>query len=467
MKKYSTLLSLYLAQSIPMSFFSTIVPVIMRQENYSLAMIGLLQLIKLPWIFKFLWAPLVDRFGNTVSNYKRWIFSSELLYAVVILSIGFFDLKFDFKLIIALMLIAFTASATQDIATDAFAIRVLKRKERSLGNSMQSAGSFLGTMAGSGLLLIIYHYFGWNGLIICLAGFVLVALIPLYYYKHKETTDDDPEEEIEFHGHWFHRRKHVKNTVENTKPMICSHGHHKKLHESEHEVFFKPASLKDIGLFFRQKGIARRVILLFFFYSGIIGILSLIKPFLVDQGFNIKQIGIISGICGTASGAISAVFAGLIIRKIGRRKSLYSFAALSLFTTLFFVWLLSGHMSRMPLYTAVVLLWVTYGMSSVAIYTISMDIVRKGREGTDFTIQIVITHLSGLIITILSGKLADMLTFKGLVVIEAIVAACVFISIPFLYKEKLSVEGNSEQFLVTEENAENAIDDKIIHKTGS
>ncbi|WP_234408734.1 hypothetical protein [Marinilabilia salmonicolor] len=59
-KKYGTLLSLYLAQSIPMSFFSTVVPVIMRQEDYSLTSIGLIQLIKIPWILKFLWAPMVD-----------------------------------------------------------------------------------------------------------------------------------------------------------------------------------------------------------------------------------------------------------------------------------------------------------------------------------------------------------------------------------------------------------------------
>ena len=39
-RKYGTLLSLYLAQSIPMSFFSTVVPVIMREENYSLESIG-------------------------------------------------------------------------------------------------------------------------------------------------------------------------------------------------------------------------------------------------------------------------------------------------------------------------------------------------------------------------------------------------------------------------------------------
>lgn len=440
MRKYPTLLSLYLAQSIPMSFFSTIVPVIMRQEKYSLAMIGLLQLIKLPWIFKFLWAPLVDRYGNSIDNYKRWVFGSEVVYAAIIVSIGFLNLQFNFPLIITLMVIAFIASATQDIATDAFAIMILKKDERSMGNAMQSAGSFLGTMAGSGVLLIMYHYFGWQGLMFCLAGFVVLALIPLYFYNDK-----------------------VLKRREKDKPESESCHHHKpiKLKDS----LTKPASLKDIGLFFKQRGIFRRIVLLFFFYSGIIGILSLMKPFLVDNGFTMKEIGIISGICGTASGALSALFGGHLIHRIGRKKSLYIFATVSLLVALYFVWLLSGHMTHLQLYTAVVFLWISYGMSSVGIYTISMDIVRKGREGTDFTIQIVITHLSALLITIASGKLADVLGFKGLFIIETLLAAMILCLLPYLYREKLPDQLNDK----TELNiSETSLDlEEEVSKTGS
>ena len=78
--KFPTLFSLYIAQSIPMSFFSTVVPVIMRQEHYSLEAIGLLQLVKLPWIFKFLWAPLVDNNARDRKQLRRWIVLSELFY---------------------------------------------------------------------------------------------------------------------------------------------------------------------------------------------------------------------------------------------------------------------------------------------------------------------------------------------------------------------------------------------------
>ena len=199
-RKYSTLLSLYLAQSIPMSFFSTVMPVIMRTENFSLTSIGLIQLIKLPWIIKFLWAPMIDKTATTLRKYKQWILFSELFYALIIFSIAFLSLETNFTTIIVLMLIAFTASATQDIATDAFAILILKKGERSFGNSMQSAGTFLGTLTGSGVLLVIYHYYGWQMLLIGLASFVLLALIPLYFYKSKEESVQKTDKKISLKG---------------------------------------------------------------------------------------------------------------------------------------------------------------------------------------------------------------------------------------------------------------------------
>ncbi|MDZ7777643.1 MAG: MFS transporter [Bacteroidales bacterium] len=246
LKKYSTLLSLYVAQSIPMSFFSTVVPVIMRQEAYSLEAIGYIQLVKLPWIFKFLWAPFIDKRCHSRSDYRRWIILSELFYAIVIFAISFFDLGTDFTTIIIMMVIAFIASATQDIATDAFAILSLKIDERGVGNSMQSSGSFLGTLMGSGVLLVIYHFLGWQMLLIALALFVTLAILPVYRFRSKQL-------------------KKKEQVVRKTKTV----------------------SLRDVGSFFRQKGIGKQVMLLVVFYSGIIGILTMIKPFLVDVNFTV------------------------------------------------------------------------------------------------------------------------------------------------------------------------------------
>ncbi len=393
--KYPVLFSLYIAQSIPMSFFSTVIPVIMRQEKYSLESIGLLQLVKLPWIFKFLWAPLIDNNATSTRRLRRMIIFSELFYAIVILSIGLFDLQTDFRLIVMLMVVAFIASATQDIATDIFAILQLKPSERSLGNSMQSAGSFVGTLFGTGVLLIAYHYFGWTNLLVLLACFVVFAILPLLVYRKPVERDAVTSERVR---------------------------------------------LTDIYRFFAEKGRHKRVLILLFYYSGIIGILTMLKPYLVDLGYNVKNIGIMSGIFGTSVAVACSFAGGFIVRKIGRRLSIFLFLSLSFVTALWFLMLSYTTPSSVMIYAGIALLWGSYGLSTVAIYTTSMDVVRKGREGTDFTIQIVITHLSSLIIAVMSGKIADVTGYSGLFLIEAGVCVLTFFILIYSLPKEISNE---------------------------
>ena len=381
-RKLLTLLSLYIAQSVPMSFFSTVIPVIMRQENYSLESIGLLQLIKLPWIVKFLWAPMVDKSGSTPGGYVRWIIYSECIYAMVILITGFFSLQADFTLIAALMVLAITFSATQDIATDAFAIRILEKHDRGPGNSMQSAGAFLGTLLGSGVLLLVYHKFGWQYLISGLAVFVLLALLPLLVF-----------------------RKSIRTV------------------HSEHSERIK---FRDIWHFFRSDHIRERIFYLSFFYSGLVGSLTMVKPYMVDLGYTIKQIGLISGVAGTGAAALAAMAAGIMIRKFGGYRVQIM---ICLFIILSSAWFLVLSLTIPPLpylFAGIIILWAAYGMATVAVYTTSMNYVRAGREGTDFTIQIVLTHLSSLIIAAASGKIAGMLTYSGLFATEIVLGIATF-----------------------------------------
>jgi MFS family permease len=391
--KYPTLFSLYIAQSIPMSFFSTVVPVIMRQENYSLESIGLMQLVKLPWIVKFMWAPLVDRTSGSTRNLKKWIFLSEIFYAFVIILTGMLSLQTDFKLIVVLMLAAFTASATQDIATDSYAIRLLLPSERSLGNSMQSAGSFIGTLFGTGVLLIAYHYFGWQALLSILACFVIFALLPVMLYRKNVDTPHD-----------------IKKRV----------------------------SWLDIIRFFKIPGMHKRVLLLTFYYSGIIGILAMLKPWMVDLGYTVRQIGTMSGIAGTSIAAMSAMAAGWIINKAGRRTSLFAFLGVTLITGIYFRIIAAGVPSTPLLFAGICLLWGGYGLSTVAIYTTSMDLVRKGREGTDFTLQIVITHLSSLIMAVISGQIAGKTSYRNLFTIEIIFGIIAFIILIYSIPKKIT-----------------------------
>lgn len=380
----ATFFCLYIAQTIPMSFFSTVIPVMMRQENFSLSAIGLLQLIKLPWILKFLWSPLVDRHTLTTRDYKRWIFSSELIYAILIFAVALLDFKTDFYTILTLIIISFIASATQDIATDALAVLAFNRKDKSLVNSMQSMGSFGGSMIGSGVLLLLFKQIGWNYLLPCLALFVIIALLPLLFNKTIDIQTKDKDQR---------------------------------------------AKKADVFYFFTRRDIWKQVGFLFLYYSGLIGTLAMLRPWLVDLGYDMKEIGMMSGVAGTFVGFLSSFIGGMIIRKIGRYKARILFAFFVLIATCYFFGLSYTIPTTVMLYGGIFLLWGSYGMATIVVYTTAMDCVRPGREGTDFTIQTVITHLSGMLMAILSGKIADHTGYHGLFLFETTIA---FISLIYI-----------------------------------
>ncbi|TAL15593.1 MFS transporter [bacterium] len=377
--KYSLLLSLYLAQSVPMSFFSTALPVILRQENFSLTSIGLLQFVKLPWLLKLFWAPAVDATARDARGYRKWIVTSEIFYAVVVFSMALFDLRTDFSTIVPLIVIALLFSATQDIATDALAVRLLKPEERGPGNAVQSAGGFLGTVVGSGLLLAAYGWFGWKAVALGLGALVLLAVSPVFTVKTEDFAAPHTGRKVR----WL-----------------------------------------DIVGFFKGNSAPARIFLLLTLWAGIIGIIAMLKPFFVDKGLSLTEIAFLNGVVGTAFAAASSLLGGQLIKRAGLRFSLNLFLVLNALAALF-LYAVNHSGSHLALYAGSIGIWTAYGFSSVAVYVFAMNGVRGGLEGTDFTSQIFLTQLSALLISALSGRVADKLGYDALFFGGAVISAAV------------------------------------------
>ena len=382
---------LYIAQSIPSSFFATALQVMMREANYSLATIGLLQLVKLPWVVKFLWSPVVDRHCLTGRDFRRCIVVSEIVYAIFIILAGHLNVTDNLYLIIFMVMLSLVASATQDIATDALAILMHTGRDKSMVNSMQSMGSFGGALIGSGVLLLVLHQFGWHMVTPFLGVFVLLMLIPLLRRKDLNIAQKDVRQR---------------------------------------------ARLTDFASFFVQRGIWRQIGFLLLYYASIIGILSMMRPWLVDLGYSMKEIGVMSGIIGTSSAFCASFGAGFIVRRIGIFTARILFACFILLTTLYFLGLVMlGTPTTAMLYGGIVLMWMSYGMATIVVYTSAMECVRPGREGTDFTVQTVLTHLSGIIMAGLSGAVADHFGYYGLFLAEVIIASISLVYIILLFRK--------------------------------
>ena len=187
--------------------------------------------------------------------------------------------------------------------------------------------------------------------------------------------------------------------------------------------------------FFARRSIWKQIGFLFLYYSGLIGTLAMLKPWLVDLGYDMKEIGVMSGVAGTFVGFLSSFAGGMIVRRIGRFRARILFAVFVLTATLYFLGLSHVHPTTPMLYGGIFLLWGSYGMATIVVYTTAMDCVRPGREGTDFTIQTVITHLSGMLMAILSGRIADHTGYHGLFFFEASIALISLIYIVTVFRK--------------------------------
>jgi len=387
-----TFFCLYIAQTLPMTFFSTALQVTMRQASFSLSAIAMLQFIKLPWVLKFLWSPLVDKHCNTMKEFRRCIFISEGIYALLILSVGHLDLQRDFYFIIALIFISLIASATQDIATDALAVLSFSKKDKGLVNSMQSLGSFAATLIGSGVLLALLQHYGWHYVLPFLAVFVILAITPLW------------------------RNKSLRIHPQPMAPKV---------------------SRADFIWFFTRKSIWRQIGFLMLYYAGIIGSLSMLRPYLVDLGYSMKEIGFMSGIMGSGMACIASLASGQMIHLCGSFITRRVVACCSLFATLFLFAISMGTPTYAMIVIGLMLVWLCYGLSTVVVYTTAMNNVRPGREGTDFTVQTVITHLSGLLVSLVSGRIADLMGYNDLFLFESFLAAATVLYVFLMFhKEK-------------------------------
>lgn len=159
---------LYLAQGLPYGIASRVWPVYFRAHGVSLVEIGLLGLVSLPWSWKPLWAPLVDRFGPR----RAWIAPALVAAAALVAAIGELPPAVG-PLLVALMLAFTLASATQDIAMDAWTVDAASGRDLGPVNGLRAAAFRVAMIAAGGVALLVADRFGWRAAWLTLSAIFL------------------------------------------------------------------------------------------------------------------------------------------------------------------------------------------------------------------------------------------------------------------------------------------------------
>ena len=380
---YLVLFSLYWAQGLPVGFMTHALPVILRTQGVSLAHIGGFGLLMLPWSIKILWAPWVDRVGSEHwGHYKSWILITQLLSVlglVVLAQIPIEALNQPLYLWCFFVTLLFinSSGATQDIATDGLAVKVLLGEQQRWGNTFQVIGSRLGFIVGGGALLWALDILQWQNTFYILAALVLLNSLPIWHFKEPVQP-----------------QKHVSEPKTTWLEQIKSYFQ-----------YFRSNTELKAWLW---------VLLSFKLADGLSG--PLLKPLMVDLGLSLSQIGIYVTMFGAVAALIGAALAGFLLRYMQRAQALLIFSGLKIVSLAAYAWLAwqyqQQHMvEAMVIYVINALEDAVSAMLLVVMLTLVMQYSRKTFAGTDFTFQVAIMATVGGGLYTISGMLGDYLGY--------------------------------------------------------
>jgi len=153
--RWIAILVLGFASGLPLALTGLAMQAWLTMDGLDLAAIGFLTLIGIPYTFKFLWAPLLDRVDLPLLGRRRgWVVFTQALLAVALFALADIDPKLALPLFSGLGVLVAFLSASQDIVVDAYRVDVLPARERGFGSSLFVMGYRLAMILSGGVALM-------------------------------------------------------------------------------------------------------------------------------------------------------------------------------------------------------------------------------------------------------------------------------------------------------------------------
>lgn len=170
-------LTLGFASGLPFNLSDSTLQAWLATLNLDIKTIGWLTLVGAPYAFKFLWAPVLDRYALPILGRRRgWMVLLQLLLAAFIALLGLKGDQLGFGTpgeaiyaVAALGLLIAFASATQDIVIDAYRADTLRPEERGVGSTATQVGYRVATWIAGALALILSDVIGWRNTYLLMA----------------------------------------------------------------------------------------------------------------------------------------------------------------------------------------------------------------------------------------------------------------------------------------------------------
>lgn len=286
-----------LASGMPLYVLLQLVPAWLRDQGVSLAEIGLFALVGIPYVWKFLWAPLMDRWIPPLLGRRRgWMFLCQLALIASIGVLGAFNPQQSTWVIAWLAFGVAFFSASQDVALDAFRREILPDRELGLGNAIHVQAYRISSLIPGSLSLILADILPWSTVFWITAAFMLVALCT-------SLLVDEPDSEL---------------------PTGTG---------------LREAVVAPFSEYLQRRGWAGVCLVIGFMVLYKIGdnmATALATPFYIDMGFTMTEIGVVAKNAALWPAIVGGLLGGVAMLRLGINRSLWVFGVVQLLSILGF-----------------------------------------------------------------------------------------------------------------------------------
>ncbi len=181
-----------LASGMPLYLLIQLVPAWLRDAGVSLAEIGLFALVGLPYTWKFLWAPLMDRWRLPLGLRRGWMLLTQVGLIITIGLLGHINPANATGMVAAMAVVIAIFSATQDVAIDAYRRELLPDEELGLGNSIHVQAYRISSLVPGSLSLILADLLPWSAVFWITAAFMSVGVALTLFVAEPPREDRPP-----------------------------------------------------------------------------------------------------------------------------------------------------------------------------------------------------------------------------------------------------------------------------------
>ncbi len=288
------------ASGMPLYVLFQLVPAWLRDGGVSLTEIGLFALVGIPYTWKFLWAPLMDRWVPPFLGRRRgWMLLSQVALLLSIGLLGTFQPAQSTWAVAWLAMAVAFFSATQDVALDAYRREILPDQELGLGNAIHVQAYRISSLVPGSLALILADVLPWGSVFWITAAFMGVGVAMSLLVAEPDT-------------------------------------------ELPHSPTLGAAVIDPFREYLSRRGWQGLLLVVSFMFLYKIGdnmATALATPFYLDLGFSKTQIGLVAKHAALWPAIIGGLLGGLVMLRLGINRALWLFGVVQLVSILGFAWL--------------------------------------------------------------------------------------------------------------------------------